>query len=69
MGTPWGMINARREAEQARDAERIVRKSLVDLIKAVEVALQDLQNVEESRQVQKKLHTAVENAKKGLQKP
>ena len=72
MSTPWGMINARREAEkhrqdawQASENEKILRQSLVNLITTVEDALKDLEKVEASRHVRKKLQEAINKALEG----
>ena len=72
MSTPWGMINARREAKehmqdawQARENEKILRQSLVNLITTVEDALKDLEKVEASRHVRKKLQEAINKALEG----
>ena len=72
MGTPWGMISARREAEkhrqdawQASENEKILRQSLVNLITTVEDALKDLEKVEASRHVRKKLQEAINKALEG----
>ncbi len=72
MNTPWGMINARREAEeheqvawQARENEKILRQSLADLVAAVEDALKDLEEVEVATHVRKKLQEAMSKALEG----
>ncbi len=62
MSTPWGMINAKREASQAREKEKNMHAILVKLIDAVEGALKDLQDVEASRHVREKLQEAIKNA-------
>jgi len=62
MSTPWGMINARKEASQAREKEKKMHETLVKLIDAVEGALKDLQEVEASRHVREKLQEAIKNA-------
>ncbi len=72
MGTPWGMINARREAEkhrqdawQASENEKLLRQTLVNLITTVEDALKDLGEVEASKHVRKKLQEAINKAREG----
>jgi hypothetical protein len=68
MSTPWGMIRARQEAQQAHSQASDMHTILNKLIIDVEIATKELEGIEKSEKVREKLQVAIKNAKDEMNK-
>jgi hypothetical protein len=68
MSTPWGMIHARQEAQNAHSKEVEIHTILMKLISDIEIATKELDGIEKSEKVREKLQAAIKNAKDEINK-